>query len=191
MTRAYLQDHNYQLLPSYLFDNAWKQAIRTYGEVYDPTTGKLDVDTWRKVMSALGSHLKENTDADAIVFADLVEVDVQHSPGMQHFARWDGVTRKPATQGVSQGVPVGFNWTQPIKAASVRVSIYNTDMIRLFSSRGGIETLQAIDLRLSDPAFVRRKKLLKNEDHIEEGIQLAFHPFITMERYPGTPTEQQ
>ncbi|MEE8058819.1 MAG: hypothetical protein V3T17_13455 [Pseudomonadales bacterium] len=184
MVQDYLESHGFQILPSYHFENAWKQASRTYGNVYDPSTGKIDTHAWRAAMITTGEKLKEQTEADAIIFADLFEHDIQHSNGMQHHARWYGVTRKPATRGAG-GVPVDFNWNQPIKGASIIVTIYDIKLNRIFTSRGGIDTLEAIDVKRSTPAFIRRKKLLKSDGHIEEGIELAFHPFIVMENYPG------
>ena len=184
MVADYLRDAGFTLLPDYHFENAWKQALRNFGEYYDPTTGRVDIETWKQVMVATGEYLRTNTDADAIVFADVIELETQHSPGINHYARWDGVTRKPRTTGTG-GVPVGFEWTQIIKAASLQVTIYNTRLERLFTSRGGIETLQEIDLRRADPSFQRRKKLLRDDGFIEEGIELAFHPFIPMKNYPA------
>jgi hypothetical protein len=185
MVKNYLISNGYEVLPDYQFVNAWKQASRTYGNVYDPTTGKIDINAWRGAMVTTGKILREQTDADAVIFADLFEHDTQHSYSMKHYARWYGVTRKPSLQGAGNGVPADFNWGQQIKAASLMVTIYDVNLTQVFSSRGGIDTLHAIDIKRSNPAFVRRKKLLKSENHIEEGIELAFHPFITMESYPG------
>lgn len=187
--KDYLESNGFEIMPSYHFENAWKQAARTYGNVYDPSTGKVDVEAWKGAMITTGEVLRKQTDADAIIFADLFEHNIQHSNSMQHYARWYGVTRKPAYQGAGDGVPVGFDWTQEIKAASLMITIYDTNLSRIFSSRGGIDTLYAVDLKHATPSFVRRRKLLSNTDHVEEGIQLAFHPFITMERYPGTPDQ--
>lgn len=186
MVKSYLENHGYQVLPNYHFENAWKQTIRSYGNVYDPSTGKIDIKTWQRAMSATGKILRQKTDADAVIFADLFVHKIQHSNSMRHYARWWGVTRKPALKGTG-GVPIGFDWTQSINAASLRVSIYDMSLTRVFNSRGGIDTLSAIDLKRSNPAFVRRKTPLKNEDNIEEGIELAFHPFIPMKTYPGNP----
>lgn len=191
LVEDYLKTNGYALAPSYVFENAWKQALRTYGEIYDPTTGRVDQRTWQLVMLATADALKEaDPGIDAIVFTDLIEHDVQHSGGMKHYARWNGVTRKPDTQGPGTGVPVGFDWTQNIKGASLAVNIYNVDMQGLFRSYGGLDTLQAIDLKMSDPAFVRKKKILDKESHLMEGIRLAFHPFIPMKDYPGQAPAQ-
>ncbi len=185
MIRDYLKSNGYEILPDYHFDNAWQQARRTYGNVYDPSTGKVDVNAWRSAMVTTGKKLREQTDAEAIIFADLFEHDVQHSHSMKHYARWYGVTRKPKLKGAGNGVPLDFDWGQQVKAASVMVTIFDINLKRVFSSRGGVDTLETVDLKRSTPTFTRSKKLLANSDYIEEGIQLAFHPFIVMKKYPG------
>lgn len=187
--RNYLKKNGYKILPSYVFENAWTQAIRTYGNVYDPTTGRTNVDAWRSVMIAVGEKLRKETDADAIIFADIVEHDIAHNIGAHHSARWYGVTRKPSMQGVSSGVPVDFNWNQTLKGASLQVAIFDIENLeRLFSSFGGLDTLQEINLRNSGAGagYIRRKNLLSNDSKVKEGIKIAFHPFIKMNNYPGT-----
>jgi hypothetical protein len=185
MIKDYLKSHGYEILPSYHFENAWKQASRSYGNVYDPSTGKININAWRAAMVTTGEKLREQTNADAIIFADVFEHNIQHSFSMKHYARWYGVTRKPSLQGTGNGVPLDFNWGQEIKAASLMVTIYDMNLNRIFSSRGGIDTLEAVNLKGSSPSFSRRKKVLQTDDHIEEGIELAFHPFIMMKKYPG------
>ena len=184
MVKNYLESNGYQVLPNYHIENAWNIASRTYGNVYDPSTAKIDINAWRGAMISNGKVLRQQTDAEAIIFADLFEHEIQHNNSMRHYARWLGVTRKPALQGTG-GVPMDFDWSQRIKAASLKVTIYDISLTRVFSSRGGIDTLHAVDLKRSNPAFVRRKSLLKSEAHIKEGIEIAFHPFIPMEAYPG------
>lgn len=183
--KNYLRSNGYEILPNHVFDNAWKQASRSYGNVYDPSTGKIDGDAWRAAMIITGEKLRKETDADAIVFADVFVHEVSHSAGLSHHARWYGVTRKPSTIGAGQGVPLDFNWGQAVKAASLKVTIFNTDLQRVFHSIGGIDSLQSISLKRSPPSFERRKKLLTSSNHIQEGIELAFHPFIEMKNYTG------
>lgn len=183
--KAYLQEHGYQIEPSYLFENAWNQAVRTYGDLYDPTTGRVDANTWRAVMVTTANALKETTDIQAIVFTDLIEENATHNVGMDHLAQWAGVSRKPSTASAgSSGVSADFNWNQPVKVATLVVNIYSIDLKRLFSSRGGLDVLQVIDTK-STPTYVRRKHPLENDSNVEEGIEIAFHPFIKMEDYPG------
>lgn len=184
MVKKYLQDHGYQVAPSYQFENAWSQAIRTYGDMYDPTTGKVDAQTWRAVMITTIKTLKETTDIDAVVFTDVVSLNSAHDVGMDHLAQWDGVRRKPAYSSNTTDMPTDFNWGQTIEVASLAITIYSTDMEGLFSSRGGLDTLQEVNTK-NKATFIRRKRILENDTNIEEGIQLAFHPFIKMKNYPG------
>lgn len=184
--KSYLEDNGYQILPAYLFDNAWKQAIRSYGQPYDPSTGRIDNLTWQRVMISAGQTLRKQTNADAIIFADIIEHDVQHNGGQQHLARFNGVSRKPSLKGAgSAGVPLGFDWYQDVKAASLAVYVYNIDLERVLLNYGGIEMTQSLDTKRSTPAFARRRHILKNEDFIEDAIKIAFHPFIFFEDYPG------
>jgi hypothetical protein len=71
--------------------------------------------------------------------------------------------------------------------ASLQVSIYDAELKRLFVSRGGMDATDAIDTRSSEGRYVRRRSILENKDHVMEGIQLAFHPFIEYEDWPGNP----
>lgn len=185
MVKDYLKSHDINVVPQHVFENAWQQAVFSYGNYYDPTTGKVDRMTWQQVMAATMQHLQTNSDIDAIVFTDVIEHDIQHSGSQKHYARWYGVNRPPATQGPTSSVSTDFNWNQLVKGASLIVTIYRPDGTPLFSSRGGLEPLHAIDSRKSQKSFVRRKKILKKTTHIQEGIELAFHPFITMKKYPG------
>lgn len=186
MVKRYLQDHGYTVAPGYVFENAWNQAVRTYGDMYNPTTGKVDPTTYRAVMVTAFKTIKETTDIDAIVFTDVVETNTSHSIGMDHLAQWDGVSRKPKTVRAGEStLPEGFNWLQNVKAASLIVTIYSTSLDGLFSNRGGLDVLQAIETKAGDASFVRRKNILDNDDNIQEGIEIAFHPFIKMKNYPG------
>lgn len=185
LTKNYLQKHGYTVAPNYVFENAWTQAIRTYGDMYDPTTGKVDATTYRAVMLTAFKTIKESTDIDAVIFTDVVEVNVMHNVGLDHLAQWDGVSRKPKT--ISAGttaITQDFNWNQTIKAATLAVTVYTASLEGVFSSRGGLDVLEGIDTKGGDTTFSRRKRALDTEDAIEEGIEIAFHPFIKMKGYP-------
>ena len=68
----------------------------------------------------------------------------------------------------------------------MRIAWFNTELERIFSGEGGMDVTDAVDTR-SGTAFVRRRDVLENENHIDEGIALAFHPIITMKNWPGNP----
>jgi len=181
----YLVKNGYKVLPQREFEQRWKTAERIYGDPIDPTSGKMNQKTFVQILVDVRDSLAKDTAVDAIVFTDLLEVEVPFSGGLQHVARWHGVSRKPTLQGPGEGVSMDFDWNKAAKAASLWVSIYDMELQRMFTSIGGLDTTEAIDTRSASGRFVRRRSMLENQRNLEEGIELAFHPFIEMKSYPG------
>jgi hypothetical protein len=182
--KQYLEAHGLQVAPSYQFENAYNQAVRTYGNLYDPTSGRVDPATWRAVMVTTMKAL-QGTDIDAVIFTDVIERDVSHNIGLDHMAQWDGVSRKPGFSTAGAALSEGFDWNRQLKAATLVVTIYTVDLEGVFTGRGGLDTLQVIDAKASPATYVRRKKPLDNDSNVDEGIEIAFHPFVVMKNYPG------
>jgi hypothetical protein len=183
----YLKDNGYKVLPQRDFKQQWNTAVRAFGNPVDPTTGKVNMKTFSQIMISVRDQMKKTSGLDAFVFTDLVEFEVPFAGGLKHLARWDGVSRKPSLQGPGSGVSADFDWNMQAAVASLQVSIYNIELQRLFLSRGGLDATDAIDSRSSSGRYIRRRSILENEDHIREGIGLAFHPFIEMAAWPGNP----
>lgn len=183
--KEYLQDNGFTVLPTRKFEQEWKTATRVYGNPYDPTSGRINQKTFTLILINVRDALQKREDVDAIIFTDIIERDIAFSGGLKHLARWDGVSRKPQLQGPGDGVSADFDWSKSAKGASLWVSIYDTELQRLFTSIGGLDSTQAIDTRSASGDYVRRRSILENDNHIEEGIKLAFHPFIEMKGYPG------
>ena len=137
-------------------------------------------------MQAVRDQLRDQTDIGSIVFTDIIEKDVYYEQGLNRVTRFDGVTRKPAVQGAGSGVTAEFDWSRPVAAATMRIAWFNMELERLFSGEGGMDVTDAVDTR-SGTAFVRRRDVLENENHIDEGIAIAFHPIIAMKKWPGNP----
>ena len=184
---TYLKDNGFKVLPQRMFKQHYNNAVRAFGNPVDPTTGRVNMKTFSQIMQSVRDRMKEETQLDAFVFTDLVELEVPFSGGLKHIARWDGVSRKPSLQGPGDGVSADFDWNMQAAVASLQVSIYDIELQRLFSSRGGIDATDAIDTRSSTGRYIRRRNILENENNIKEGVQLAFHPFIEMEKWPGNP----
>ncbi len=185
LVEEYLEEHGIRVLPQRQFEQRWKTAVRIYGKPYDPTSGKINQKTFVQILVNVRDGLQESHNLDAIIFTDLVEQEVAFSGGLKHLARWHGVSRKPTLQGPGDGVSTAFDWNQTATAASLWVSVYDMELQRLFTSIGGLDTTQAIDTRSSSGRYVRRRSILENGSNLREGIELAFHPFIAMQKYPG------
>ncbi len=182
---SYLKDNGFKVLPQRDFEQHWNSAVRAFGNPVDPTSGKLNRKTFAQIMTRVRDEMAKSTDLDAFIFTDLVEIEVAFSEGLKHAARWDGVTRTPSMQGPGEGVSTEFDWNMLAAAVSLQVSVYNMDLEPIFSSRGGIEATDAIDSRSTSGRYIRRRNILENETYLQEGIRLAFYPFIDMEDWPG------
>jgi hypothetical protein len=186
MVEKYLKNKGYKVLPQRQFKQNWSTAERAFGNPVDPTTGKVNMKTFALIMTSVRDQMKKSG-LDAFIFTDLLEMQTSFSNGLKHLARWDGVSRKPSLQGPGNGVSGGFDWYKPAAVASLQVSIYDIELQHLFSSRGGLDATDAIDTRSSSGRFVQRRSILENKTNVNEGIALAFHPFVEMKDWPGTP----
>jgi hypothetical protein len=183
----YLKESGFKVLPQREFTTHWNTAVRAFGNPVDPTSGKINMKTFAKIMHSVRDQMAESAKVDAFIFTDLVELQVPFSGGLKHLARWDGVSRKPTLQGPGDGVSADFDWNMLASVASLQVTIYDMELKPLFSSRGGLDATDAIDSRSSKGRYIRRRNILESEAHVEEGIRLAFHPFIVTEEWPGNP----
>lgn len=184
---SYLKDNGYKVIDQREFKRHWNTAERAFGNPVDPTTGRVNMKTFAQIMTSVRDEMVKEHKLDAFVFTDLIELEVAFSGGLKHLARWDGVSRKPPLQGPGSGVSADFDWNTTAAVASLQVSIFDVNLQRVFFSRGGMDATEAIDTRSSSGRFTRRRNLLENEDFIMEGVQLAFHPLIEMQKWPGNP----
>lgn len=184
---AYLKDNGFKVLPQREFQQHWNTAVRAYGNPVDPTSGKVNRNTFSRIMISVRDQMAKNTNVDAFVFTDLLEVQVSFSGGMKHLARWHGVARKPSLQGPGNSVSADFDWNMQAAAASLQVHIYDMELKPLFMGIGGMDATEAIDTRSSKGRYIRRRNILENDNAVMEGIELAFHPFIEMKGWPGKP----
>jgi hypothetical protein len=184
---SYLKANGYKVLPQRDFKQHWNAAVRAFGDPVDPTTGRVNMKTFSQIMQSVRDRFIENGELDAFVFTDLVELDVPFNGGLKHIGRWDGVARRPSMQGPGTGVSADFDWSITAAVASVQITIFDTDLKRLFVSRGGLDATDAIDARSSTGRYIRRRSILENNEYVDEGIALALHPLIEMKDYPGNP----
>ena len=184
--KEYLEDAGYEVRAQREFSQRWNNAVLIYGDPIDPTTGRVNQKSFIQIVQAVRDQLRDQTDIGSIVFTDIIEKDVYYEQGLNRVTRFDGVTRKPAVQGAGSGVTAEFDWSRPVAAATMRIAWFNMELDRIFSGEGGMDVTDAVDTR-SGTAFVRRRDVLENENHIDEGIAIAFHPIIAMKKWPGNP----
>ena len=182
---TYLKENGFKVIPQREFEQFWNTAVRVYGDPVDPTSGKVNMKSFTQIMQSVRDDMARTSDLDAFVFTDLVEFETSFSGGLKHLARWDGVTRKPSLQGPGSGVSADFDWGMQAAVASIQVTIFDIELKRVFLGRGGMDATEAIDTRSSTGRYIRRRNILENKNFVMEGIQIAFHPFIEFEDWPG------
>ncbi|MDA8962750.1 hypothetical protein N9F42_01240 [Pseudomonadales bacterium] len=180
-----LEAGGYQIESNALFQKAWRDAIRKYGEPFSPVTSQINPRSFQRVIYTAINTLKEQTDIKAVVFTDLIERQVVFGHHINRNAKWDGVSRKPKIKGAGTGISQGFDWSQTVPAASLSVTVYHVDGQRLFQSIGGLEVTRKLDPNKgSNGRFVRRDKLFASQANVRQGVNFALHPFVKMKGYP-------
>ncbi len=182
----YLTAQGYKVVSPREFSQRWENAKLTYGDPVDPTTGRVNNKTFSQIMLSIRDQMRSQSKIDAFVFTDLIELEVTVSGGMNHVARFDGVTRKPSLRGTGNGITSDFDWGRPAAAVSIQIAIFNMELQQVFAGVGGIDLTDAIDTR-SGNSYIRRRDVLENDDYILEGVQLALHPLVAMKNWPGQP----
>ncbi len=173
----YLQKHGYNVVTSDVFESAWRRAERKYGSPYNASESQINPQSFRQIVLQVFEEVREQTDAQAIVFTDLVEQMVVFTGSNSRRARWHGVSRQPKTRGGNQ-LSADFDWTQAVPAVSLRVIIYTPEADLVFKSFGGLEVSRQIN---TDKArFSRRSELFTSARNVQEGVAIALHPFVPL-----------
>lgn len=184
--RDKLKSAGFKIVSGAVFEDEWTNAVRRFGNPFNTSTGKINEKAFTNVLQYVFAALRERGTVDAVVFTDLIEREVSYGSSINRVVRFDGVTRKLHTVGPGSGVPTGFNWGQAVQAVTIWANVFDMNARTVFQGGGGIEVTQALSLK-STPKFVRRRSVLANKSTIEEGVSLAFHPFVEMKKYPGRP----
>lgn len=182
--KQHLELAGYNVIDNQELQAAWREATRKYGHPYDKQSSQLNSMALKRVLSSTFAALREQGNVDAIIFTDLIEQTVAFSHGSNRMAKWDGVSRKLRIKGIAS-IAENFDWAQTVPAVSLRTVIYSIDGTALFKSAGGLEVSRQLDSRKSSGRFVRREKLFTRKANIEEGVNLAFYPFIVPKKFPA------
>jgi hypothetical protein len=201
-SRAYLAQHEaridrllaerlkaagYEVLPAAIFEEAWREGVRKWGEPYNPGTGKLNEGVFQYVLGEAFRKLAAESQVQGVVFTNLEEMQVYFSPSGNHKAHFLGVTRRPSSRG-GEGVPSDFDWVQGVDAVGLYVNVFDVKLqelpnggltlARLFNGAGGIEVTEYLNLKPSTPRWTREKSVLDNQSFLEEGLDLALKPWL-------------
>lgn len=182
--QTYLKKHGFTVHGNKSFEQQWKYAQERLGPVFNATTGQKTQVYDEAIKSAASQVFANNPTLEAIIFTDLIETPVQYQMASQRYADWHGVRRRVKMEGIGDGVPEHFDWSEKLDAISLSITVLNRNLDMIFHSIGGIQVAQALVLGNNSANFRRRNDLLVNTNEINEAIALSLHPFIPMKNYP-------
>ncbi|HXV37668.1 MAG TPA: hypothetical protein VEC18_10995 [Myxococcota bacterium] len=139
-------------------------------------------DNFSSAMRVFVRELAKGRSFDAVVAPSLV---YRATKVRERTAKWDGVFRKfdvvnlsdvAKKQGLAQSLSVD------ISGVSLHVMVFSPDGELVFQSYGGLDLVQDVDMKntefTSSPKLVLKLDVLGESDHLEEGIAIAFDPYL-------------
>ena len=131
----------------------------------------------------LARELGNHAEFDAMIAPSLFVREARIS---RRSARWDGVERELEIEGRSSAahsiVATPLEGAAP--AASIHVAAFDAQGDKLHEARGGLELLVRVLVATRRPSgeptfdFATRTDLFGNREHVREGIDAAFAPFL-------------
>lgn len=176
--REYLEERDVEVVSGPLFDyrEAWRasfqgvelsapESTRRGRRGAPPELPPPPAEAVRALFAALG----ESARFDTLLIPDLL-VRPARLGGTR--ARWDGVYRE---QESTRSVP----WTGDTPALSLRIRLFRSDGEMIFEGIGGLDLLFRFNYEKARAEPV--DDLLGVPEHIEEGVSIAFHPFVPID----------
>jgi hypothetical protein len=139
-------------------------------------------DNFDSAMRVFVRDLAKGRSFDAVVVPSIV---YRATKVRERTAKWDGVFRKFDVINVSdvakkQGLAKSLS--VDVSGVSLHVMVFSPDGKLVFQSYGGLDLAHDVDMKNAEftnsPRLVLKLDLLGESDHLEEGIAVAFDPYL-------------
>lgn len=157
--------------------------IKQLGGLFDPYSGKLDIEKTRTWRRTLISEVEKKYKVDAILFTRISTVSAHV---FRDQAKWDGVTESIGKDRFLKSV-MGIRHSGSIPALSLVVELRATNDSLLYLNAGGIQVLQKIGTGRS-PDDRPYHEILTDEKRNQDAVVYAIHPLLgrSVKRRPGS-----
>ena len=164
-------------------DSLREYFIKQLDGLFDPYSGKLDIEKARKWRSMIIKEIEEKYKVDAILFTRIITVSAHV---FRDQAKWDGVTESIGKDRFLKSL-LGIRHTGNIPALSLIVELRATNDSLLYLNAGGIQVLQKIGTG-SSPEDRPYHEILTDEERNEDAVVYAIHPLLgkSVKRRPGS-----
>ncbi|MCH7947337.1 MAG: hypothetical protein IIC66_06005 [candidate division Zixibacteria bacterium] len=157
--------------------------IKQLGGLFDPYSGKLDLEKTRTWRRTLISEVEKKYKVDAILFTRISTVSAHF---FRDQAKWDGVTESIGKDRFFKSL-LGLKHSGSIPALSLIVELRATNDSLLYQNAGGIQVLQKIGTG-SRPEDRPYHEILTDEKRNQDAVVYAIHPLLgrSVKRRPGS-----
>ncbi len=139
-------------------------------------------DNFETAMGVYVAHLAETRSFDAVISPSLV---YRNTKTRDRTVKWDGVFRKmkivnlsdeAKTKGLARSLVIDF------AGVSLHVMVFGPDGDLIFQGYGGLDLAHNVDMAgvefTMNPRLLLKEDLLKESDHLSEGIGVAFDRYL-------------
>ncbi len=139
-------------------------------------------NNFETAMRVYVKHLAETHSFDAVISPSLV---YRNTKTRDRTVKWDGVFRKmkvvnlsdeAKTKGLARALVIN------ISGVSLHVMVFSPGGELIFERYGGLDLAHNVDMTGAEftmsPRLSLKEDLLKERDHLSEGIGVAFHPYL-------------
>jgi hypothetical protein len=139
-------------------------------------------DNFETAMRVYVEHLAKARSFDAVIAPSIV---YRTTKSRDRTVKWDGVFRKMkvvnlSDQAKNKGLARAL--TVEISGVSLHVMVFDSDGDLIFQRYGGLDLAHDIDMTGAEytmaPGLLLKEDLLKESDHLSEGIGVAFDPYL-------------
>jgi len=139
-------------------------------------------DNFETAMRAYVTRLAEARSFDAVISPSIV---YRTTRTRDRRVKWDGVFRRVKVVNLSDEAKnkgLARSLTVEIDGVSLHVMVFDPKGDLIFQKYGGLDLVHDVDMAGSEftmnPGYLLKEGLLKESDHISEGIGVAFDPYL-------------
>jgi hypothetical protein len=157
-------------------------TARWTASIIEVRKSKTLEDNFETAMRAYVTQLAKTRSFDAVISPSLV---YRTTKSRDRRVKWDGVFRKmkivnlsdeAKQKGLARAVTVEIN------GVSLHVLVFDPEGDLIFERYGGLDLIHDVDMTGAEftmnPGFSLKEGVLKESDHISEGIGVAFDPYL-------------
>jgi hypothetical protein len=139
-------------------------------------------DNFESAMRAYVTHLAETRSFDAVISPSIV---YRSTKTRDRRVKWDGVFRRMKIVNLSDEAKnkgLARSLSVEIHGVSLHVMVFDPEGDLIFQKYGGLDLVHDVDMAGAEftmnPGLSLKDGLLKDSDHLSEGIGVAFDPYL-------------